>query len=186
MSILDKIRTFLSRKKIGYSEHPFIFPYSANKEIKQQQIWANLKHGILFEDIPVFIPWLTPFADLDQFATQREELSDRTNWHLGEHAIVDGYQCSIDVMKWLFIKRSTAFSQIEVFLGNDEHGNKEFTTLKSKITDLLGDPSNIQLNKFGDLDLGSIEWIKHDAKICLSGIDQHACRYRLYIGLSKT
>lgn len=154
--------------------------------MKRQQVWDNLQKGILFEYTGVLIPWLTPFGDLDKYAEQRRDRGDRTEWFLGKHQILDGYTCFVGVMKWVFVKNSKPFSEVEEWLGFDFEGNEKFLFLKDKLMDLLGQPSSIELEKFGDFDLGSIEWTNQKVKVRLSGIEQFACKYRLYIGLIES
>mgnify|MGYP003584582087 FL=1 len=77
------------------------------------------------------------------------------------------------------------FSRTDEFLGFDNEGNKKFLELKEKFTNLLGEPNYIQLEKFGNYDLGGIEWTNRKISIYLSGIEQFACKYRLYIGLKE-
>ncbi|WP_018343736.1 hypothetical protein [Cytophaga aurantiaca] len=167
------------------SDTSFIFPYSENKETKRQQVWSNLEKGILFEDANRFIPWTIPFADLDSFAEERKGSGDRTNWFLGKHQILDGYESAIGVMKWSWVNDTNSFSEIEEWLGYDDEGNKKFLLLKGKLTDLLGEPTLLELEKFGGLDLGSIEWTNQNVRIALTGIEQFACKYRMYIGLKE-
>jgi hypothetical protein len=163
--------------------HSFIFPYAQDKETKRQEIGSNLEKGILFEDVNRFIPWLTPFSELDTFAQQRKDSGDRTNWFLGKHRILDGYESTVGVMKWIFVPDSNPFSEIEEWIGYDDAGNKKFLYLKDTFTDLLGEPTLLELEKFGDLDLGSIEWTHKNVGIRLSGFEQFACKYVLSIGL---
>lgn len=162
----------------------FIFPYSIDKEIKRQQIWDNLQKGILFEDTGVLIPWLTTFADIGKIVEQRKDSGDRTNWFLGKHEILDGYACKVELMKWIFVKNSNPISEIYEWLGYDNEGNEKFLFLKNKLTILLGEPAIIELEKFGDLEIGSLEWTNQKVRIRLSGIEQFALKYRLYIGLT--
>lgn len=176
---LEKL--FISNKL----DSSFVFPYSTDKEIKRQQIWNNLQKGILFEDTQVFIPWLTPYYNLNKHAEQREESGDRIYWFLGRHKIFDGYSSSIEVMKYIYVNHSTPFSKIEEFLGFDKDGNEKFIMLKEKLINLLGEPTIIELEKFGDRDLGSIEWTKDNARVSLIGFEQFACKYWLHIGLKK-
>ena len=186
------MKIFKSIKNIFYSNHSvkrlensFTFPYSADKEIKRKQIWDNLQKGILFEDTQVLIPWLTPYSELDNYAEQRKESGDRINWFLGQHKILDGLNSYVGVMKWRYIKDNKPFSQTDEFLGFDNEGNKKFLELKEKFTELLGEPTYIQLEKFGDFDLGDITWSNQKIGISLIGIEQFACKYRLYIGLKE-
>ena len=69
------------------------------------------------------------------------------------------------------------------FLGSENNGYQKFLELKEKLTDLLGEPTSIELEKYDNLDLGHIEWTNGKVSISLSGIEQFACKYRLYIGL---
>jgi hypothetical protein len=159
------------------------FPYSSDKDMKRQQIWDNLQKGILFEDSGVFISWWTPFAFIDKYAEQRRDRGDRTNWFLGNHKILDGYSCNAEVMKWLYVDKANPVSQIEEWLGVNEEGNAKFLFLKNKLTDLLGEPSAMNLEKFGAFDLGSVEWVNQKIRISLTGIEQFELKYRVYIGL---
>lgn len=186
MNLFQKIKDALfSTHSNRTLDNTFVYPYSNEKEVKRKQVWENLAKGILFEDTKVLIPWLTPYADLDKIAAQRKDSGDRTNWFLGKHEILDGYTCYIEVMKWISIKNSAPFSEIEEWLGFDYEGNKKFIFLKEKLTDLLGEPTEMQLEKFGDFDLGSISWANKNVSIRLSGIEQFACKYRMYIGLAE-
>lgn len=176
---------FASNKLKRPSDHSFIFPYSTDKEIKRKQIWDNLQNGLLFEDTLVFIPWSTPYSELDNFAEQRKDSGDRTNWFLGLHKILDGIDSYVGVMKWSDISSNRPFLETDEFLGSDNEGNRKFLELKEKITDLLGEPDSIRLEKFGNNDLGDVEWRNRKVSIYLSGIEQFACKYRLYIGLKE-
>lgn len=161
----------------------FIYPYSEKFEIKRQQIWSNLQKGILFEENQTFIPWSLSYSDLDKYSNKREESGDRTRWYLGEKTIFDGYKSYFGVMKWIFIKDYEPFSEIEDFLGFDYEGNDKFIELRDRITKLLGEPTLVELEKFGNFDLGEIEWKNGIVKIRLVGIEQFACKYWLKIGL---
>ena len=186
LRLLGKIKSILfSDRKSDRDEYSIIFPYSNGKELKNQQIWTNLQKGILFEDNQVFIPWATTFNELTEFAEKRVEYSDRTIWQFGDHKLFDGYNCFIEISKWCISKSSAVISEIQVFLGYDEKGNYEFLKLKNKLTDLFGIPNSIQLEKFGDFDIGHLEWTNQAISIRLIGIDQHACKYSLRVGLKS-
>ena len=186
LKILQNIKKLFdtSKPKIQL-DTSFVFPYSADKEIKRLQIWDNLQKGLLFEDTKAFIPWITPYSELDKYSEQRKDSGDRTNWFLGQHKILDGTNSYIGVMKWLDEKENNPFLRIDEFLGFDNEGNKKFLELKEKFTELLGQPNYIKLEKFGDNYLGGIEWSNREISIYLSGIEQFACKYRLYIGLKE-
>lgn len=183
LAIVNFICLIYMKKKTHKTNPNFIFPYSTDKEIKRQQIWENLQTGLLFEDTLVFIPWLTPYSELDQYAEDRKDSGDRTNWFLGKHKILDGFESYIGVMKWLDIDSKKPFSKTDEFLGAENNGYQKFLELKVKLTDLLGEPTSIELEKYDNLDLGHIEWTNGKVSIFLSGIEQFACKYRLYMGL---
>jgi hypothetical protein len=172
------------REKIT-STYQFTFPYSRDQNEKRQQIWTNLQKGILLEDTQTLIPWSTPFFNLHRYAEKWHKSGDRTNWYLGKHDILDGYNCKIEVMKWFIVPSWKRFSEIKVWLGHDIEGNNTFNFLKEKFTDLLGTPAEIKLEKFGELDLGVIKWTNKKIKITLVGIEQFACKYWLHIGLTS-
>lgn len=186
MKIVQKIKDmFVSNKYERVFNNSFIFPYSTDKEIKRKQIWDNLQKGLLLEDTLIFIPWLTPYSKLDNFAEQRKDSGDRTNWFLGQHKILDGINSYIGVIKWLDISANKPFLETDEFLGTDNEGNKKFLELKEKLTNLLGEPDSVRLEKFGNNDLGDVEWRNGKVSIYLSGIEQFACKYRIYIGLKE-
>jgi hypothetical protein len=158
-------------------DNSFIFPYSKDKKIKQYEIWTNLQKGILFEDNQVFIPWLTPFSDLDKFAEQKKDNADRTNCFLGQHRILDDYECYVSNMKWSWTDNSKPFSGIDEFLGFDESGNKKFNLLKNKFIDLFGQPTINHPDKFYNFDIGTIGWTIGKIEISICGFEQFACKY---------
>jgi hypothetical protein len=174
---------FFKDYPIKLIELSFTFPYSSDKEIKRTQIWENLNKGIFFEDSQRLIPWSTTFLDLDKLAEKRRDSGDRTNWLLGEHAILDGYSCFVEVMKWVFVKSDKPFSEISTSLGFDYEGNKKFLMLKEKLTGLLGAPVELDIEKFGDFDLGVYKWENGNVKIALIGTEVFNCKYSLNVGL---
>ena len=183
LAIVNFVCLIYMKKKTQQMNSNFIFPYSTDKEIKRRQIWENLQSGLLFEDTQVFIPWLTPYSELDKYAEDRKDSGDRTNWFLGKHKILDGFESYVGVMKWLDIDSKKPFGMTDEFLGSENNGYQKFLELKEKLTDLLGEPTSIELEKYDNLDLGHIEWTNGKVSISLSGIEQFACKYRLYIGL---
>lgn len=183
LAIVNFVCLIYMKKKTKQMNSNFIFPYSTDKEIKRRQLWKNLQSGLLFEDNQVFIPWLTPYSELDKYAEDRKDSGDRTNWFLGKHKILDGFESYVGVMKWLDIDSKKPFGMTNEFLGSENNGYQKFLELKEKLTDLLGEPTSIELEKYDNLDLGHIEWTNGKVSISLSGIEQFACKYRLYIGL---
>lgn len=174
----DNFYRLITKNKIA-------FPYSEDPNVKRQQIWANLQKGILLEDTGVLIPWNKSFASLDAYAEKRLDSGDRTNWYLGKHVILDGYSCHIEVKKWSFVSNWRRFSRINVWLGHDNEGNKTFLLLREKITNMLGAPATVELEKFGDLDLGVIQWKQNKIEISLVGIEVFNCKYWLHVGSSS-
>lgn len=183
LAIVNFVCLIYMKKKTKQMNSNFIFPYSTDKEIKRRQLWKNLQSGLLFEDNQVFIPWLTPYSELDKYAEDRKDSGDRTNWFLGKHKILDGFESYVGVMKWLDIDSKKPFGMTNEFLGSENNGYQKFLELKEKLTDLLGEPTSIELEKYDNLDLGHIEWTNGKVSISLSGIEQFAYKYRLYIGL---
>lgn len=183
LAIVNFVCLIYMKKKTQQMNSNFIFPYSTDKEIKRRQIWENLQSGLLFEDTLVFIPWLTPYSELDKYAEDRKDSGDRTNWFLGKHKILDGFESYVGVMKWLDIDGKKPFGMTDEFLGSENNGYQKFLELKEKLTALLGEPTSIELEKYDNLDLGHIEWTNGKVSISLSGIEQFACKFRLYIGL---
>lgn len=186
MNLFQKLKSSFSpaRQPAIQLDAHFIYPYSEDKEIKRLQIWENLQRGILFEDVQVFVPWLTPYSEIDRYAQKRRDSGDRTNWFLGEHKILDGVNSFVGVMKWITIGWKKPFSKIEEFLGTDELGNQKFMALIENLTYLLGQPSVSELEKFGSFDLGVVQWTNGNATISLVGIEQFECKYRLHVGLT--
>jgi hypothetical protein len=160
-----------------------IFPYSDDPVLKREQVWRNLQGGLLFEETGTFVRWHTPFSQLDEIAEDRRDSGDRTNWFLGKHLILDGIESYVGVMKWIWISSREPFQQVDDFLGFDYEGNEKFCALAIKITNLLGEPTWYELEKFGSFDLGTIQWKNEHAQITLIGIEQFACKYRLHVGL---
>lgn len=182
MTFLQQIRDSIAHFQ---AKNDIAFPYSEDDNEKREQIWTNLQKGILLEDNHVLIPWKTSFGNLNRYAEKRLNSGDRTNWYLGKHEILDGYNCHIEVTKWLFVPFWKRFSRIDVWLGHDIEGNKTFQFLKEKITTVLGPPEDVELEKFGDRDLGVIKWRKKKVEISLVGIEVFECKYWLHVGLSS-
>jgi hypothetical protein len=188
LNFIQKLKnSFSSAKPVPIEPFTdFIYPYSTEAETKRQQVWENLQKGILFEDVQVFIPWLTPYSDVDRYAVKRRNSGDRTNWFLGEHKIMDGVHSFVGVMKWITVGWKKPVSKIEEFLGVDGEGNQKFLGLIEHLTNLLGVPGVHDLEKFGEFDLGVVQWTNGNVTVSLVGIEQFECKYRLHIGLTDT
>ncbi len=186
MRLLRKIREV----KAKLSPQPnldktFIFPYSTDKLKKRNEIWSNLQKGLLLEDIGTLIHWETPFNQLDNYKEKRRDSDDRTEWYFGKHEILDGYGSHLEAMMWMYLPWSNPMTEISEKIGIDSKGNRNFLDLKDRITELLGEPTKVDLEKFGSLDLGVVEWINGRVKISLIGVEIFNCRYSLNIGLIK-
>jgi hypothetical protein len=88
-------------------------------------------------------------------------------------------------MMWIYLPWTNPLTKISENIGTDSKGNKNFLDLRDRITDLLGEPTNVDLEKFGSFDLGIIEWTNRRVKISLVGIEHFNCRYSLHIGLTE-
>jgi hypothetical protein len=164
-------------------DNTFIFPYSADEDIKQKQIWENLQKGLLLEDKGVLIPWLTPFNQVDRFKEKRRDSGDRTEWYLGKHRILDGFEGEIEVMMWMYLPWTNPLTEVKGDLGYDHEGMNNFCSLKRHLVTRLGEPDETDVKAWGDLDLGTIEWRNDKVKISLVGIEHFNARYSFHIGL---
>jgi hypothetical protein len=186
VKILRRLKEFASRfDKTEKLDKSFAFPYSSDLNVKRQQIWDNLQRGLLFEDSQSFINWLTPFNKVDNFKEKRHDSGDRTLWYLGKRTVLDGYEGHFEVMKWVWLPWTNPITKISENIGHDFDGMKKFHYLKDYITNLLGDPTTIELEKFGSFDLGEIQWKNGLVKLTLVGIEHFNCRYSFSIGLLR-
>ena len=186
MKILRRLKEFASHiDKTEKLDNSFAFPYSSDISIKRKQIWDNLQRGLLFEDHQSFINWLTPFNRVDNFKEKRCDSGDRTLWYLGKRTVLDGYEGHFEVMKWTWLPWTNPIAEISENIGHDFDGMKKFHYLKDYITNLLGEPTTTELEKFGSFDLGEIQWQNGLVKLTLVGIEHFNCRYSFSIGLLR-
>jgi len=184
LKLLRKIRELKSRLSSSPElERAFVFPYSTDKLEKRNEIWSNLQKGLLLEDEKVLIPWETSFNQLYKYKEKRSDSGDRTVWYLGKHKILDGYESLLETMMWIYLPWTNPMTKISENIGTDFEGNKNFLGLRERITDLLGEPTKVDLEKFGSFDLGVIKWINGSVQISLVGIEHFNCRYSMTIGL---
>jgi hypothetical protein len=167
------------------ANNSFTFPYSADDLEKRKQIWDNLQKGVLFEDNGVLVRWGTPYANLDHLKESKKFRADRTEWYLGKRTIFDGYESNIEVLKWAW-KEQDILTKVDENLGFDEEGERKFNYLKNYLTDLLGKPSKIEIEKFGDLDIGEVHWEYGLVSVYIIGIEHFNCRYSFHIGLTTS
>ncbi len=183
MKFLRKIKEIISR--IGNSailDTTFVFPYSSDKEIRAKQIIYNLKKGLLLEDKKVLISWMTAYNSVNKYKVKRRDSGDRTEWYLGNHPILDGYICELEIMMWMNVPWKNTISEITADLGLDYKGMENFYTLKNHLVERIGEPHLTNIKKWGDLDLGIIQWQFNEINISIVGIEHFACKYRLSIG----
>ncbi|HEY0434221.1 MAG TPA: hypothetical protein VGC95_10140, partial [Chitinophagaceae bacterium] len=186
-SLLKSLRNIFSPTETapGLPHTKFIFPYSPDPVTKRRQVWTNLASGVLLEDARTVVPWNIPFNMLKGYAEQVQLRADRTTWYLGTHAVLDGFTGPITAMKWSMVNDSETFSAIEIWLGEDHKGNAQFHFLIKKLTELLGEPGTKDVQPFGDLEIGVVEWTNGRARVYLVAIEQFVCKYRLHIGLNN-
>ena len=186
MNIIRRLKELISRlNKEVELENSFAFPYSLDKTVKRKQIWENFQKGLLFEDQGKLIPWLTPFNQVDNFKEKRHDSGDRTEWYLGKRLILDGYEGHFEVMKWMWLPWTNPITEITENIGHDFDGMERFHFLKEYITNLLGEPTKIELETFGAFELGEITWENGLVKLSIAGIEHFNCRYSFSIGLIK-
>ena len=157
------------------------FPYSTDVAVKRQQIWDNLQRGIMLEDRGIFLPWSTPYSELDRYKETRTDRGDL--WYLGHRRILDGLTCHMEVMKWITQPWSSTFDKFSESLGQDEAGFVRFKDRTKYLTHLLGEPTTREIEQFGSFDLGDITWRNNAVEISLVGIEIFSCRYSLNVGL---
>lgn len=163
----------------------FSYPYSQNKTDKRNEIWNNLQRGLLLEDNNTFINWGTSYKNLDKYKEQKRHRGDRIEWYLGKHSILDGYESHLEVMKWIDISSKKPICQIDENIGTDYQGYNQFKVIREHISNLLGKPTKIDLENWGDFELGIIEWTNKKVTIALVGVEIFNCRYSLSIGLKN-
>jgi len=164
------------------TSNTFIFPYSSDQDEKRKQIWENLQKGILLEDKQTFIPWGTPYDELNNFKETRKYRADRTEWHLGKRTILDGYESHLEITRWHW-KTTEIVTKFDENLGVDEEGQAKFNYLIDYITDLLGEPAQTEIKKFGLLNIGEVRWSNAAVSIHLIGLEHVTCRYSLHISV---
>ncbi len=177
--------TFQQISTAGKTNPVFVYPYSTDRMEKRSQVWENLQKGILFEDNGIFLLWGTPYAEIDHLKESRKDRADRTEWSLGKRTILDGYESNLEVMRWLW-KETESMTKIDENLGFDEQGERKFNYLKSYLTELLGEPSKIELEKFGPLDIGEVYWESGIVSVYIIGIEHFNCRYSFHISLTNS
>ena len=97
---------------------------------------------------------------------------------------LEGHTGPVTVMKWATVKETDPFSKIEIWLGEDHDGNKQFHYLINKLTDLLGEPKTKDIRAFGDLDTGVVELTDGRTRVYVVSIEQFVCKYRLHIAVN--
>ncbi|KAB2918748.1 MAG: hypothetical protein F9K23_01015 [Bacteroidetes bacterium] len=161
------------------------YPYSDDVDLKREQIWTNLQKGIFFEDTGVFVPWYISLAFLDCHAERKNHSGNQNRWFFGGRSILDGYKSRLEAKIDDFGRYKTQFVEISEFLGFDFEGMERFNFLKSHITELLGEPSKHESERFGQFDVGYYEWENGRVTISIIGFEQFACKYFLTIGIKK-
>ena len=183
MKLLRQLSNLIFPAQKAGATTDFIYPYSDDPEIRREQIWQSLKKGILLEDTQILVPWSLPFNKMDTVKEQRRERADRTEWSLGKHVILSGYEASLEVMRWKNIPEERPIKRLTENLGTDDAGQQRFNSLRNHLTDLLGKPTATQLHQFNGYDTGEISWEKDDIALTLVGIEHFNIRYTFYIGL---
>ncbi len=142
-----------------------------------------MQKGVLLEDKGILVKWGTPFTDIDQLKENKKIRADRTEWYLGKRTILDGYESHLEVTKW-FWKETPGLIKIDENLGFDEEGEKKFNHLKTYLTELLGKPAKMEIEKFGALDIGEVHWENGLISVYIIGIEHFNCRYSFHISLT--
>jgi hypothetical protein len=187
MTLLKRLRNLITGAEHSANKKTsFIFPYSDDPLKKKEEVWQNLQNGLLLEDKGIFVPWALPFYGIEAVAEKRLERADRTEWYLGRRTILDGYEAGLELMRWKFIADDKPIKRLSENLGRDEQGFERFNYLRQYLTGLLGEPANVQLQKFGEADIGEIAWERGDITLTLVGIEHFDLRYTFNIGIKFT
>jgi hypothetical protein len=168
-------------------ETTFIWPYSNGKVKKRNEIWSNLQKGLLLEDKKTLIHWETPFNQLDNYKEKRNDKGDRTEWYFGKHKILDGLECHLETMMWIYLPWTNPFERISENLGYGIDGYKRFQETFKHLSDLLGEPTKEKI-EFEDKTFfeGSYEWTRGNVSIRILGFDMHGSRYMMKVGLNSS
>ncbi|MBK9791555.1 MAG: hypothetical protein IPP60_00225 [Sphingobacteriales bacterium] len=65
---------------------------------------------------------------------------------------------TLTVLKWSFQPITSSFDQVEEFLGFDNEGYDRMQQNRNHLTELLGNPSHIKLEKINNCEVGEIIW----------------------------
>ncbi|TDP57950.1 hypothetical protein [Flavobacterium dankookense] len=158
-------------------KNKFIFPYSNDYELRENQIWKNLAYGLLIENKKQFLIWEMPFSLLSNY-TKKEKSGDRTTWYFNNNKILNGFELNIQIVKWN-IEPFKKFEFIEYTI-NKETADK----LIKHLSENIGNPeiNSININS-DDYYIGKCEWEKFDIKIkILTAEFQGGFAYKIQIG----
>ena len=89
----------------------------------------------------------------------------------------------MEILKWAYQPDRSTFDKFSDNLGYDEAGYERFLDRIDHLTQLLGNPQNKDLKKFGDFEIGAVEWILNKVQIRVVGVEIFSCRYSLHVGL---
>jgi hypothetical protein len=187
MELLSKLRKlFTPGQEPAGLRSDFIYPYSADALARREEIWQNLQKGILLEDKGILVPWDFPFFKMETIKEKKREMADRTEWYLGKRTILDGFEAQLETMRWKHIPEDSPIKRLTENLGVDDAGQERFNYLRKHLTNVMGEPTRVELQKFGTYDIGDITWEKGNIALTLVGIEHFNIRYTFYVGLKFT
>jgi hypothetical protein len=178
-SVFKRIKLKFFKKR---NNPTFVFPYSNDVEVKKYELIQNLEKGILLEDTKEFLDWRMSFKDLEPYCSSIEEKGDRFNYYLGEHTILDGLDCHLTVMRWIYNSKSNPFSQVDFFLGFDSIAIKKLKEIEDHITQKIGEPTKKE-SWSGDEMI--VKWKFKYSNITLITWERFAIHGMLHIGLNE-
>lgn len=186
-NLINEIKFRVIRLKQVYKNaYKPVFPYSDNFSVKREQVWANLKEGIFFEDTGTFIPWYTSPNKLFQYSEQTRDNGYQKQWYFGNHTLLNGYKGQWEAHNYYSLLFPLPLTKVSMFLGFDYKGMEEFYRLKKHLIDLLGEPTKTDPEMFGSLDVGCYEWTDGNTVITLLGFEQFACKYFIDITIANS
>jgi len=143
----------------------------------------NLEKGIEFEDNKAFLEWNNHIDILfDKYGERKENKTDRTIYHWGNHYVLNGLELYLTNSYWNFGKEKNkrTFDSIEFWVIGDKESQNYFDTISNHLIKHLGNPTEKEgPNK------PEKEWIWNLGKIGirLYFFEQHC--YKLHFEIKK-
>jgi hypothetical protein len=135
-------------------------------------------HGVLF-DRDVFLNWGSDIES-QKLYTRKEYRADRTIYHWGERAVLNGLTLYFRTICWNHKQNgdTKSFESID-FLSEDSDAEEIFNKATTHLTGIFGEPKLEEDVKQGDI---ALEWKKSAVKISLNLFNKERKKVHLEIG----